>query len=83
MPWRTRPACCPEIGLVAFATETVYGLVVLATDPAAVDRIYHVKGRPPCNPLIVHVEGITQARQCTAVWPKAWIALPARSGRVR
>ncbi|MGA2703878.1 MAG: L-threonylcarbamoyladenylate synthase [Isosphaeraceae bacterium] len=58
-------------GLVAFATETVYGLGALATDPAAVDRIYHAKGRPPFNPLIVHVEGITQARQCTAVWPKA------------
>src|SRR5208282_3552066 len=53
-----------------FATETVYGLGALATDPAAVDRIYHAKGRPPFNPLIVHVEGITQARQCTAAWPK-------------
>ena len=47
-------------GLVAFATETVYGLGALATDPAAVDRIYHAKGRPPFNPLIVHVEEITQ-----------------------
>ncbi|HMF37902.1 MAG TPA: L-threonylcarbamoyladenylate synthase [Isosphaeraceae bacterium] len=58
-------------GLVAFATETVYGLGALATDPAAVHRIYHAKGRPPFNPLIVHVEGIIQARQCTAAWPKA------------
>ncbi len=58
-------------GLVAFATETVYGLGALATDPAAVDLIYLAKGRPPFNPLIVHVEGIIQARQCTAVWPEA------------
>ncbi len=58
-------------GLVAFATETVYGLGALATDPAAVDRIYQAKGRPPFNPLIVHVGDIVQARQCTAVWPRA------------
>ena len=58
-------------GLVAFATETVYGLGALATDPAAVDRIYQAKGRPAFNPLIVHVAGIIQARQCTAAWPAA------------
>ncbi len=58
-------------GLVAFATETVYGLGALAIDPAAVDRIYQAKGRPPFNPLIVHVDEIVQARQCTAVWPAA------------
>ncbi len=56
-------------GLVAFATETVYGLGALATDPAAVDRIYQVKGRPSFNPLIVHVGGKVQARRCTAAWP--------------
>ena len=58
-------------GLVAFATETVYGLGALATDPAAVGRIYQAKGRPPFNPLIVHVVGTIQARQCTAAWPEA------------
>ncbi len=58
-------------GLVAFATETVYGLGALATDPAAVDRIYQAKGRPPFNPLIVHADGIAQARECTATWPEA------------
>jgi len=65
-------------GLVAFATETVYGLGALATDPAAVERIYQAKGRPPFNPLIVHVEGINQARQCTAVWPEAADRLAGR-----
>ncbi|WP_308916429.1 L-threonylcarbamoyladenylate synthase [Jannaschia sp. LMIT008] len=42
-------------GLVAFPTETVYGLGADATDPAAVARIYAAKGRPSNNPLIVHV----------------------------
>lgn len=42
-------------GLVAFPTETVYGLGANAEDPAAVTRIFHVKGRPPSHPLIVHI----------------------------
>ncbi len=58
-------------GLVAFATETVYGLGALATDAAAVERIYQAKGRPAFNPLIVHVDGISQARQCASDWPEA------------
>lgn len=41
--------------LVAFPTETVYGLGAIATDPAAVAKIYAAKGRPSDNPLIVHV----------------------------
>lgn len=41
--------------LVAFPTETVYGLGALATDDAAVARVYAAKGRPAHNPLIVHV----------------------------
>jgi L-threonylcarbamoyladenylate synthase len=41
--------------LVAFPTETVYGLGANANDPAAVARIFAVKGRPPDNPLIVHL----------------------------
>jgi L-threonylcarbamoyladenylate synthase len=56
-------------GLVAFATETVYGLGALATDPAAVARNYEAKGRPSVNPLIVHVAGIGQAREYVADWP--------------
>lgn len=42
-------------GLVAFPTETVYGLGALATDDDAVKSIYAAKGRPSDNPLIVHV----------------------------
>src|SRR4051812_32238495 len=56
-------------GLVAFATETVYGLGAVATDPAAVARIFAAKGRPSFNPLIVHVAGIDQARTCVRTWP--------------
>ncbi len=44
-------------GLVAFPTETVYGLGANAADPAAVRRIFAAKGRPADHPLIVHVEG--------------------------
>lgn len=42
-------------GVVAFPTETVYGLGALATDEAAVQRIFEAKGRPSDNPLIVHI----------------------------
>lgn len=42
-------------GLVAFPTETVYGLAADARDPAAVERIYTLKGRPSSHPLIVHL----------------------------
>lgn len=42
-------------GLVAFPTETVYGLGANALDPKAVARIYEAKGRPSDNPLIVHI----------------------------
>jgi len=44
-------------GLVAFPTETVYGLGANAEDPAAVARTFQVKGRPPSHPLIVHIGG--------------------------
>jgi len=42
-------------GLVAFPTETVYGLGANALDPAAVKKIFEAKGRPSDNPLIVHI----------------------------
>jgi L-threonylcarbamoyladenylate synthase len=45
-------------GLVAFPTETVYGLGALATDSVAVNKIFAVKGRPADNPLIVHLYSI-------------------------
>ena len=50
-------------GLVAFPTETVYGLGADATNGAAVARIYEAKGRPAFNPLISHVTGMNAARQ--------------------
>ncbi len=52
-----------EGGLVAFPTETVYGLGAAAANPAAVARIYQAKGRPAFNPLIAHVGDIAAARQ--------------------
>jgi len=48
--------------LVAFPTETVYGLGANATDPAAVKAIYSAKGRPSNNPLIVHLPDLESAR---------------------
>jgi L-threonylcarbamoyladenylate synthase len=48
--------------LVAFPTETVYGLGARADDDAAVARIFAAKGRPADHPLIVHVAGIDEAR---------------------
>jgi L-threonylcarbamoyladenylate synthase len=50
-------------GLVAFPTETVYGLGADATNPAAIARLYQAKGRPAFNPLIAHVRDIAAARQ--------------------
>ena len=42
-------------GLVAFPTETVYGLGANALDPEAVGKVYKAKGRPLDNPMIVHI----------------------------
>jgi L-threonylcarbamoyladenylate synthase len=58
-------------GLVAFPTETVYGLGANALDAAAVLRIFAAKGRPPYNPLIVHVPDLAAARALVAAWPAA------------
>jgi L-threonylcarbamoyladenylate synthase len=62
-------------GLVAFPTETVYGLGANALDATAVARIFDAKGRPAYNPLIVHVEDEEAARHLTAGWPHAATAL--------
>lgn len=56
-------------GLVAFPTETVYGLGANALDAAAVQRVFELKGRPQTSPLIVHVASIDMARQIAAEWP--------------
>ncbi len=50
-------------GLVAFPTETVYGLGANATDPAALDRIFSAKDRPASDPLIVHLASADQLGQ--------------------
>jgi len=65
-------------GLVAFATETVYGLGADATSPRAVARIFEAKGRPGTNPLIVHLDSIESARPVAATWPDLAEALGTR-----
>lgn len=55
-------------GLVAFPTETVYGLGAAALDPEAAARIFAAKGRPSYNPLIVHVADAAAARALAAEW---------------
>jgi L-threonylcarbamoyladenylate synthase len=58
-------------GLVAFPTETVYGLGANALDPVAVARIFQAKGRPPQNPLIVHIADVKSVATLAATWPDA------------
>jgi L-threonylcarbamoyladenylate synthase len=58
-------------GLVAFPTETVYGLGADGLNPDAVLRIFQVKGRPQENPLILHVSSLDQARELASFWPPA------------
>ena len=65
-------------GLVAFPTETVYGLGANALDAAAVDRIYRAKRRPATSPLIVHVSSMEMARSLTTRWPDSADALARR-----
>lgn len=65
-------------GLVAFPTETVYGLGANALDPRALARIFEAKGRPPHNPLIVHVTDVEAAQTLVAAWPETAARLAAR-----
>ncbi len=58
-------------GVVAFPTETVYGLGADARSSPAARRIFQIKGRPATNPLIVHVSGESMARRYAADWPDA------------
>jgi L-threonylcarbamoyladenylate synthase len=55
--------------LVAFPTETVYGLGARADDDAAVAAIFAAKGRPAEHPLIVHIASPAQALEFAAAWP--------------
>lgn len=64
--------------LVAFPTETVYGLGADARNPKAVKRIYEVKGRPSDHPLIVHISSINQLDKWAVEIPDYAISL-ARS----
>src|SRR6185503_18537428 len=57
--------------LVAFPTETVYGLGARADDAAAVRSIFAAKGRPAGNPLIVHVASLEAARELAEPWTEA------------
>src|SRR5690349_482768 len=56
-------------GLVAFPTETVYGLGADALNERAVARVFEVKGRPRFDPLIVHVPDVHAAANLTADFP--------------
>jgi L-threonylcarbamoyladenylate synthase len=81
-------------GLVAFPTETVYGLGANAENAAAVARIFDVKGRPRSHPLIIHIgtsdqlhdwaEGVSPAAQLMAkrFWPGPLTLVLRRSQRV-
>ncbi len=57
--------------LVAFPTETVYGLGANALDALAVARIFEAKGRPTTSPIIVHVSNYDMLRSVVAEWPQA------------
>jgi len=83
--------CLQAGGLVAFPTETVYGLGADATNGEAIARLYAAKGRPAFNPLIAHVGDIATARKLAvldavaerlalAFWPgPLTLVLPKRS----
>ncbi|MEV7622685.1 L-threonylcarbamoyladenylate synthase [Actinoplanes sp. NPDC089786] len=64
--------------VVAFPTETVYGLGAHAFSEKAVAEIYRLKNRPSWNPLIVHVAGVAEARKLAAEWPDVADDLAAR-----
>src|SRR5688500_2134136 len=65
-------------GLVAFPTETVYGLGVHAMDAAAVRRLFAAKGRPANDPLIVHLADASQLSTVAQSLPPLVAALAAR-----
>ena len=56
-------------GLVAFPTETVYGLGANALDASAVAKIFEAKARPAWNPVIAHVANMADAHALTTAWP--------------
>jgi L-threonylcarbamoyladenylate synthase len=64
--------------LVAFPTETVYGLGADARDPVAIGKIYALKRRPAGHPLIVHLAGVAALAEWAATVPEAARRLVAR-----
>jgi L-threonylcarbamoyladenylate synthase len=61
-------------GLVAFPTETVYGLGADASNPAAVKKIFAAKGRPVDHPVIVHITDMSELKHWAAEVPRAaWL----------
>jgi L-threonylcarbamoyladenylate synthase len=70
--------CLRGGGLVAFPTETVYGLGVHALDRAAVRRLFEAKGRPANDPLIVHVDAVERIHSLVSAVPDSVPALAAR-----
>jgi L-threonylcarbamoyladenylate synthase len=61
-------------GLVAFPTETVYGLGADASNPAAVKKIFAAKGRPADHPVIVHIADMSEMKHWAAEVPRAaWL----------
>lgn len=70
--------CLQDGGLVAFPTETVYGLGADATNPTAVARVFEAKQRPTFDPLIVHLADTAQLNSVVSHVPEnAWILLDA------
>jgi L-threonylcarbamoyladenylate synthase len=65
-------------GLVAFPTETVYGLGANALDADAVARIFAAKGRPATNPVIVHVSEPSEVLNVASAWPETAQKLAAK-----
>lgn len=65
-------------GLIAFPTETVYGLGANALDAEAVRGIFTAKGRPARNPVILHVADAEQVQQVAAEWPDLAARLASR-----
>ena len=63
-------ALIEDIQLVAFPTETVYGLGALASSSEAVTKIFAAKGRPAENPLLVHVSKIEQVKELVLEIPE-------------
>lgn len=61
--------------LVAFPTETVYGLGACAFNQIAIQKIYRVKGRPQDNPLIVHISDVEQVKDLASMLPETFFLL--------